>query len=139
MPLLLALFGCKPPGFGPGVQDFSATLLDTYTLNRISTHQVYISKHGGLGADVPRIPEKVLECAVTPPFILGKRQALRPRSPGDAYHLPDANAVDYWILDTRDAGRVLGPMNLEEFTNRRRELGIPDSIDLKDVYSYRPR
>lgn len=139
--LLLALFlGCKPPMLGPGIDDFSADLLDSYTLNRTSAHQVYIAWQGCVDDSLPRIPTKVLECAVHAPFILGKRQGLMRRSnygPNDAYEIPDPNVLDYWILDTRKPGNAFGPMNFEDFVAKRKSLDIPESVTLRDVYTYR--
>jgi hypothetical protein len=125
---------------GPGVDDFSVDLLNSYTLNRTSAHKVYISWQGGLAEGVPRIPSKVLECAVHPPFILSKRQGLKSRSAygaNDTYEEPDPDIVDYWILDTRADGNLQGPMNFDEFMEKRRSLRIPENISLRDVYSYK--
>lgn len=124
---------------GPGVQDFDAVLLAPYTLNRLSAHYVYISQNGALDPTVPGIPKKVLECAVHAPFILGKRQGLRPRSLSehDTYEIPDPDVVDYWIIDTRGDGKAFGPLTLDSFNSLRRDFGIPDSVTLRDVYTYR--
>ena len=126
-------------GLGPGIQDFNAVLLGPYTLNRTSAHQVYISWKGGLDPTLPGIPKKVLECCVHAPFILAKRQGMRLRSISteDTYEIPDPAVLDYWILDTRGEGRVLGPLTLDEFLSKRREFGIPDSAVLRDVYTFR--
>lgn len=125
---------------GPGADDFSTDLLNSYSLNRTSAHKVYISWQGGLADDLPCIPSKVLECAVHPPFILGKRQGLIPRSTygaNDTYEVPDPDILDYWILDTRTVGKAYGPMSFYEFMDKRRSLEIPESISLRDVYTYR--
>ena len=120
-------------------QDFQAVLLGPYTLNRTSAHQVYISPNGDLDPTAPGIPKKVLECGVHAPFIIGKRQGLRARSESaeDTYEIPDPNVIDYWIVDTRGNGKVFGPSSLDEFNSRRRDLGIPDSVKMENVYSYR--
>lgn len=136
----LPLIGCKPTALGPGPSDFSAALVGRYTLNRTSAHQVYISLYGGLGDDVPKIPAKVLECAVHKNLILAKRQGLKRRSPNDpndTYEEPDLTVFDYWILDTTGVGRVFGPLTSEQFNAKQRELGVFESVTLKDVYSYR--
>ncbi len=130
-----------PLGLGPGVQDFEVVLLGSYTLNRTSAHQVYISANGALDPTIPGIPKKVLECGVHAPFILGKRQALKPRSLSaqDIYEAPDSEVIDYWIVDTRGSGKAFGPLTLDEFNSRRKELAIPDSVTMRDVYTYRNR
>ncbi|WP_397385040.1 DUF3997 domain-containing protein [Prosthecobacter sp.] len=142
MTALVLLFTCLGPRaiVGPGLQDFAATLVGRYTLNRTSAHQVYIALDGGLGDDVPKIPTKVLECAVHQSLILAKRQGLKRRSPNDpndTYQETDPMVLDYWILDTSGQGKAFGPLTFEQFEAKRRELGIPDSVALKDVYSYR--
>lgn len=139
MAVLLVCWLHPPWGLGPGVQDFDAVLLGSYKLNRTSAHQVYISQNGALDPTVPSIPKKVLECGVHAPFILGKRQGLKPRSLSahDTYETPDTDILDYWILDTRGQGKVFGPSTLAEFNSQRVELGIPASVTMRDVYSYR--
>jgi len=143
--LLAALFalplnGCKPAVIGPGPSDFFATLAGRYTLNRTSAHQVYISLGGALGDEVPKIPSKVVECAVHRDLILAKRQGLKRRSPNDpndTYEEPDPAVFDYWILDTTGDGKVFGPLTIEQFGAKQRDLGIIELVALKDVYSYR--
>lgn len=138
--LLLTLIGCKPAALGPGPSDFSAALVGRYTLNRTSAHWVYISLDGGLGDDVPQIPAKVLECAVHGKLILAKRQGLKRRSPNDPndpYEEPDPAVFDYWILDTASGGKAFGPLTPEQFDAKRHDLKVPDSLVLKNVYSYR--
>ena len=49
---------------------------------------------------------------------------------------PDPDVFDYWILDT-SAPSVFGPFDLEGFRSKKRDLGIPESIILKPVNSFR--
>jgi hypothetical protein len=125
-------------GFGPGIEDFSAKLAGEYWLNRNSAHEIFISPEVWSSA-TPVIPSKVIECAVDGNLILVKRQGLRRRNsgPNDTYEEPAPGVFDYWILDTQTP-KVFGPMSLAQFNAKRRELGVPDTVALKDVYRFRP-
>ena len=56
------------------------------------------------------------------------------------FHRSEANRgtvfFDYWILDV-SIPKVFGPMGQQEFKDKRGELGVPESLSLKDVYSYK--
>lgn len=138
---LLLLAGCDVPtiAIGPGHADFSAKLAGGYFIHRTSGHQIMISPQGW-SDETPVIPTKVVECAVERHLILAKRQGLKrrsPNNPNDTYEEPDPTVFDYWILDTA-APKVFGPMSLDEFNAKRRELGVAETVGLRDVYSFRP-
>jgi hypothetical protein len=40
------------------------------------------------------------------------------------------NAVNYWIIDIEEAGRLIGPMSYDEYLKKREELGVPDKLKL---------
>ena len=137
---VIAFSGCDDIdiAIGPGHSDFSAPLIGGYSLYRASAHMVSITP-GGYSDETPIIREKVLECALSDPYILAMRQGLKRRSPNDpndTYEEPDPDVFDYWILDT-SAPSVFGPFDLEGFRSKKRDLGIPESIILKPVNSFR--
>ena len=132
------MVSCGDLAIGPGHSDFSADLAGDYKLHRSSAHQVMISPDGW-SSDTPIIPTKVLECAVDRHLILAKRQGLKrrsPNNPNDTYEEPDPTVIDYWILDT-STPQVFGPMSEDEFKRKRRELGVSEKIELKDINSFR--
>ncbi len=133
--LIACTAGC---GLG-GSADFRAKLAGEYSIYRSSSHQISITPEGW-SDDTPIIPTKVIECAVDRHFILAKRQGLKrrnPNDPNDTYEEPDPNVFDYWILDTV-APKVYGPLDTAQYKSMRQELGVTESTELKDVYSFRP-
>jgi hypothetical protein len=130
--------GCIGPGSG---EDFSAKLVGDYYLVRGSEHQIEIGIDGFVEENPPRIPAKIVECAVDRHFILAKRQGLKRRNPNDArdtFEVPDSEVFDYWILNTVER-KTFGPMTISDFQAKARELGVTDGIVLRTVESYRDR
>ena len=130
----LAPFFIPRGAFGPGPSDFSAKLVGDYFIFRTSAHEIIISPESWTEG-TPEIPTKVVEYAVHRHLILAKRQGLKRRDPNRSYEEPDPAAFDYWILDT-SAPKVFGPMSLDQFSAKRRELSVPESITLKDVNTH---
>ena len=121
--------------FGPGPSDFSTRLVGDYFIFRTSADEIIISPESWTEG-TPEIPTKVVEYAVHRRLILAKRQGLKRLDPNRSYEEPDPAVFDYWILDT-SAPKVFGPMSLDQFSAKRRELSVPESVTLKDVYSFR--
>jgi hypothetical protein len=74
----------------------------------------------------------VTACATDGRYILAKRQDTRKtflEDPNITFDELDPESADYWILDTQKT-EVFGPLSEGEFTAKRRQLGIPDSIKL---------
>jgi hypothetical protein len=136
------LGGCDVPTtpIGPGHADFSAKLVGDYFVHRTSANQIMIAPQVW-NDSTPTVPTIVIECAIDRHLVLAKRQGLKRRSSNDptdhTYGEPDASVFDYWILDT-SAPKVFGPMTRPEFDTKRSELGVPDAVALRDVYSFRP-
>lgn len=114
-----------------GYQDFDYKLCGGYSLMRRSAHQVDIvpQEHNDR---TPIIPEKVIEVAWDTRFILAKRQEVKKD------HEPVPDQFDFWILDTKKPV-VYGPLKKDDFDKKRKKLGIPDSLVLKDIYEYAPK
>ena len=55
----------------------------------------------------------------------------RPNS-SNGYQIPDKQSVHYWILEY-ETGETTGPLNEEEFIEKRIEFQIADDVILKDV------
>jgi hypothetical protein len=129
--------GCDR-GYGVGGADFSARLSGSYYLSRTSTDEVMISPETW-NYSIPTIPAKVVECAVDGRFILAKRQAFKTTGSDaeDIRKLSEPGAFDYWILDVREP-RVFGPLQETAFARHRQQLGISDSIVMRDIYEFRP-
>lgn len=140
--LLLGVFGCDDKGiaFGPGAADFSATLPHGYFIHRTSAHQIMVAPQGW-SDETPIIPTKVVELDHDDTWVVAKQQHLRRRSPNsanDTYEEPDPGVFSYWVLRLIDKPQVWGPLSLEEFEAKRKELMVPASLKLHDVYDYRP-
>lgn len=150
--LLTAFFGSAAVGLtfiifnlarlvdlGPGAQDFAYRLAGDYFLYRTSAHQVEVSPKEGWGDKTPRIAPKVIEVAWDERYVLAKQQALKRRSPDnpqDTYEEPAPGVFHYWILDTKTP-QVIGPFSKEGFEEKRKALGIPDTLILRNVASYK--
>lgn len=125
--------------FGAGALDFSAKIAGDYYIHRTSSHQIMIAPETW-NDSVPTIPTKVIECDTDKRFIVAKRQGLKRRNPNDqndTYEEPDPKDTDYWILDTA-VPKVFGPLTLNQFEDKRKALGVPSKLTLKDVYSFKP-
>ena len=128
------LSGCGLGGFA----DFSAELCGGYILARNSSHDIWVVPKTGWTSPPPMIFPKVVEVGHDQCFIVVKRQELKQRNPDNPNEVlePVPGVFDYWILDTTTP-IAHGPFTLEEYTVKRTELGVPESIVLKDVYEYR--
>lgn len=124
---------------GPGSLDFRAKLAGPYFLHRMSSQEVLIAPDTWDGS-IPIIPTLVVACGTDRRFIVAKRQGLKRKIDNGPQSLsvePDPNTVDYWILDTA-APKVFGPLTLEQFNDKRTALGVPSSLALKDINTFRP-
>lgn len=132
--LSMILYGCA------GAGDFDIDLSGGYSLIRSSAHMVTINKRESeaiWGEAI--IPAKVIELAWNDNYILAKREGLKlrnPDNPDDRYEIPDESKIDYWILDVEN-GEVYGKLNEQDFIKKKNELGVPNSLILKDVDSYK--
>ena len=130
--LLAFISGC----FGDG--DFSTKLCGDYYIHCTSAHQIHVSP-SSWNSDTPRIPPKVVELGHDDRFIIAKQNHLkrrRPNNPNDTYMEPDPGVYSYWILDV-SMPKVFGPFSKDDFDKKRGELGVPNDLAMKDVYSYR--
>ncbi len=116
---------------GPGHQDYSAYLAGDYSVYRTSPFEIIIAP-GGYNNGTPIIPSVVTACATDGRYILAQRQDTRQAFRDDPKHTwkeMDPESTNYWILDTQKP-EVFGPLSNGDFTAKRRQLGIPDSIKL---------
>lgn len=131
--------GCLPVEFGPGSQDFTATLPGKYFIHRTSSHYIVIAPET-YNDETPIIPTKVIELDHDNHFLIAKQQLLERRSPNDpndSYEQPKPDAFQYWILDLQ-VPKAYGPMTLQKFESERAALGVSTALQLHDVYDYQP-
>lgn len=129
---LLILTGC------PGMADYDIDLPGDYSVVRTSGHNIIIAPKISdhlWGMEV--IPAKVTEVASDERYILAKQLGLM-RSPNSSssYAIPNIDDENYWILDFM-SNEVYGPMNHDDFIDKKNELGITEEIKLKDVEKLR--
>lgn len=132
--LFLSIISC----LGPGLQDFSTDLINNYSINRTSPHNIMITPKDGWNNKIAIIPTKVLKVNIYNNFIIAERQGLKKRSPDDTqdnYEIPDEKIKDYWILNTAK-NYVLGNLKFSTFQKKLDSLNIPKNIKLIDVYDY---
>ena len=126
---IICIFACGCDGFGPGLTDFSADFGNGCELYQSSAQVVEISVDKSLD---PKncVPAKVVECGYNVKFVIAKQQKL------DAKGTPIHGEYQYWIVDAQQKKRY-GPFSVNEFTAKRKELGVPDSIKLRSANSFR--
>jgi len=124
----VSLIGCG--GFGPGLTDFTADFGNGCKLHQLSAQDIRISVGGSIAA-TDSIPAKVVTCGFDKNFVIAQQQQL------DAKGKPIWGDFQYWIVDGPQKKRY-GPYSEQEFAAKRKELGVPDSIQLRGKDSYRP-
>ncbi len=127
----LAVFSIATVGIGPGLTDFEAKVGDAYLLRQTSAQQVDLVPISGWQEESETIPPKVLACGVDARFLIAKQQKL------DAKGNQIRNNYQYWIVDALKKKRY-GPFTEQVFAAKRKELGVPDSIEFRSANSYRP-
>lgn len=115
-----------------GIADYQITLIRDYDVVRTSSESIFIAK---------RIDETSHNASSIP---VSKEGTLTEDHPEyvtqvahdyDRYILAKTDKDLYYILDTTTE-EVYGELNLAEFTNKKKELGISESIILKDLSEY---
>jgi len=136
---IVYLFASEP--FGPGYDDFAASLPHGYSLVRSSAHQIIIWPGDGSPERAEAIPTKVVELAHNGTWLLARQQHLQRRSPNnpdDTYEEPVPDTYSYWILNMATHQRF-GPLDETAFNAKQTELGLNDgSLRLQSVYDFRP-
>lgn len=128
----LMLVGC----IGPGISDYAYDVGTDYELVRSSAHQISIRPQDGNNVTWPKIEPKVVEIAWNERYVAAKQLGLKRRSENDSYMIPDESITNYWILDTIE--HVLyGEYDLSAFNQKMEELGLSNTLILKDVNSFR--
>ena len=126
--------GCDDFGFGPGPGDFEAKLCGNYYLERLSAHEVRISFiKQNIGSLI--IPSKVVQVGHDQRFILAKQNQLK-QNPHNRVMEPAPGVFSYWIVDVTTP-KLYGPLTEMQFLKIRKELEVPNVIDLKNINSYR--
>ncbi|WP_185147981.1 DUF3997 domain-containing protein [Peribacillus simplex] len=122
------LAGCS------GLSDYEVDLPGSYSIVSTSEHQVTISPKIGEGSwDSAVVPAKVVEVGWDKNFILAKQVDLvdDPENPNN-YEIPDKDTSHYWIIDI-GTGVITGPLDEQNFADKKSELSISKDIKLKNV------
>ena len=133
---LLALFlgGCA------GVGDYEIELPNRYVIVSSSAHEISLNRksiEGSLGEAI--ISPKISKIAYNDNFVLMEQQGLKRRSPeneNDMYEIPDESKVFYWILNHK-TDKYYGPFTQKEFVEKKKELYIPNNLELKDLSNFK--
>lgn len=124
----LLLTGCA------GLADYSLDLPESYSIVRTSAHQVTIARktsESSWGSDV--IPAKITEAAWDHHYILAKQLGLMDDpSSSNSYQIPNNEDIHFWIVEIK-SGKVFGPLDEENFAEKKKELGISKSVKLKEI------
>ena len=122
------VIGCD--GFGPGYTDFHVELGHNCQLIQMSGSIVNITVDGSLSEE-DCVPAKVVSCGFGQKYIIAKQQLL------DEKYNPVSGKYQFWIVDAPQKKRY-GPFAEKEFSAKRKELGVPESIKMRSTDSYRP-
>ena len=129
------VFGPGDWMIGPGMHDFSATIVGDYGVHCTGPERVWID-----GPNL-KVPLTVAELAYDQRFILVKQQHLRQpplNEAGDADGEPIPGKFSYWIVNVTQR-TCYGPFDEEQFAIKRLELKVDPSLTLRDVYFCDPR
>ncbi|MGN7479199.1 DUF3997 domain-containing protein [Solibacillus silvestris] len=128
---LLVLTGCA------GLADYDIDLPGDYSVVRTSAHQIFISpkiSDNQWGPEV--IPSEVTEVNWDDNYILVKQLGLMndPNS-SNGYQIPNKEDEHFWILEFK-SGKVFGPLDEDNFVEKKNELGILESVKLKKIENF---
>lgn len=121
-----------------GLSDYEVELPGDFSIVHTSEDQVTISPKISEGSwDSAVVPAKVLEVGWDKNFILAKQVDLvdDPENPNNT-EIPNENTYYYWIIVIR-TGEIIGPLNEENFANKKSELNISKDIKLKTIEDIR--
>lgn len=129
--LTFNLSGC----FGPGMNDYTYTLVKDYQLSHSSSNDIVIFKSGDVGTETVGIETvvhaKVTKVAWDDNFILAEQIPLIE----ETMEL-DKTKLNYWIIDV-NTEELYGPLTKEELELKRSELQIDSSLELKDPEKFK--
>ena len=120
---------------GQGRVDDESELCGGYSIWRGSANFVEIINYEKQHT-TPKIPSKVVEVGHDKRFIIAKQNEkwYKP-NPDDPRRVLDYDVFHYWILDT-SVPIAHGPLTLDEYVEKRKELGVPEGIKLMNVYEH---
>ncbi len=126
--------------FRPDFVGMAASLQDSFVLYQKELHDtgVHLSRPGQFSKDI--IPPKIVECNHDGSFIIAKQQLLTRKYPApmkNAYMIPVPEKFQYWIIKTDGEPETYGPLSHEEYETKRKEVGVPPDLKLRDLTSYR--
>lgn len=112
----------------------------------------YFSKSSGTTAQVvlrkphdsrtPFIPSMVTHIAWNDTHIIAKQRALiEPgHNNGQGQYVGPSFTTNFWILDLTDYEhpQLSGPLNMNDFSEQLKELGLDNKLALQETDSYRP-
>lgn len=129
--LLIILQGCA------GAGDYDIQLPGQFSVVRTSAHQVTISpKESSHSWGSPVVPAKVVQVAWNEDYILAKQWGLKQDpSKSSFYEIPDQTKEYYWIIHI-NSKEVFGPLDSDEYIEKKKELAIPETVQLKDLDKY---
>lgn len=118
--LVLPLNGCNGEYFGPGVSDYSYQLSGDYQLTKNGALEptIVICDHNYDKI----ISSRIVGIAWDDQFIIASQK--------------DDNATSYWIIDVK-AKNLIGPLNKNEFDEKRSILHVDSQLILRDPAKYK--
>jgi len=113
------LYGCNTY-FGPGMADFSYKLSGDYSLAKAGNGRIWSNNK-------QIVTDDVTEISWDEDFILAKQEVLTKQQNKN---------INYWIINVKE-NKTYGPLNEEEFNNKRKELNVNDELKLEKREKYK--
>ncbi|QDQ03233.1 DUF3997 domain-containing protein [Lysinibacillus fusiformis] len=103
---------------------------------RSSAHNITILRGDGTLFEETLVPAKVTHVGWNEKFIVAKQVNLQKESSDKDYLIPNEQDIHYWIINY-ETDEVMGPFDEKQFIESKRELQIPEDINLTDVADLR--
>ncbi|MBX7420594.1 DUF3997 domain-containing protein [Clostridium chauvoei] len=142
MVVVLNLHGCI---IASPKSDYKMKLTKDYQLWEINRYNVVIIKTSDKEGSDARVPGKVIELNFNDEYIIARsiptykarKKEFTNLMEEDKYmeYIPEEE-YEFWVIEV-EKDIVHGPFNEEEFKKTKEELSVPESMELKELKSYK--
>lgn len=128
------LTGCV---VGAGMGDYTIKLTSSYSIIRNSSQSIDIYSNSKLITENPS-SAIITDVAFDDTYIIAKQTGLKSKDTQDptSKKVLDNSKEYYWIIVTNDEA-IYGPLSYEDFLSKKKELSLPDTLELKKIDYYK--
>jgi len=119
-----------------GMADYDVDLPSDYWVIRSSAHNIIILRGDGTLFEETLVPAKVTQIGWDEKFIVANQVSLQKESNESDYLIPNEKDMHYWIINYK-TDEIMGPLDENQFLERKSELQIPENLKLTDVSKLR--